>query len=419
MNNESLSILEIIFFIAFAILIIAIFLFIWILIKEKLKKTNNSSNRILGKTDLKDKKNSSPEKIKEYTRQSIFNFMEFDDIKDGMIIQKKGKKFLMIIELQGVNFDLMSGVEKNSVETGFLQFLNSLRNPIQIYVQTRTVNLGASISSYKEKLEDIGNKYRLKNQEYKSKVNSGVYSKEELDKERFELARQKNLYEYGIDIVNNTERMSLNQNILSKHYYIVISHYAEENPDYHYAKDEITNIAFSELYTRAQTIINSLGVCGVLGKVLDSIEISELLYVAYNRDESEMFDLRKVLNSGYEDLYSTAPDVYENRIKELNKKIEEDAELKAKEIVNGVIEETEKQRQAKLIEQRMNFLVNEMAKSIIKQNKKNLGKEITEKAVKLIEDEIEKTDDKDNENGGKDDEDKKKTTRRGKKSAWE
>lgn len=417
MNSESLSILEIILFISSMILMVAIFILIWIVIKERNRKKSANGINKKWKQNNNGKESVSPEKRKEFTKQSIFSFMEFDDIKDGMIIQKNGRKFLMIIELQGINFDLMSGVEKNSVEVGFIQFLNSLRHPIQIYVQTRTVNLGTSINTYKERLNIIGDKYRVKNQEYKGKVNTGTYTKEELDKERFELARQKNLYEYGVDIVNNTERMSLNQNILSKHYYIIISHYADDNPDYHYAKDEIANIAFSELYTRAQTIISSLGVCGVLGKVLDSTEISELLYVAYNRDESEMLDLRKALNSGYEDLYSTAPDVYEERIKELNKKIKEDAEIKAREVVNEVIEETEKQKQAKQIEQRMNFLVNEMAKSIIKQNKRILGKDVTESAVELIENENEKTEDKNKENGGKVDEEKKKSTRRGKKSA--
>ena len=88
-----------------------------------------------------------------YNKQSIFKFMEFDKIEDNMIIQKDGKRFLMVIECQGINYDLMSGLEKNSVEQGFLQFLNTLRYPIQIYVQTRTVNLSSSIDKYKERVD--------------------------------------------------------------------------------------------------------------------------------------------------------------------------------------------------------------------------------------------------------------------------
>ena len=164
-----------------------------------------------------------------YSEQSIFNFMEFDKIEDNMIIQNKGKKFLMVVKCQGVNYDLMSGVEKASVEQGFLQYLNALRYQIQIYVQTRTVDLESSISTYKDKIKLLG-----------------------------EVAKIRNLYEYGVDIVNNTERMSLNKSILSKQYYIIIPYYAEEIGTADYSKDEIQNMAFSELYTRAQSTISLL-----------------------------------------------------------------------------------------------------------------------------------------------------------------
>ena len=66
----------------------------------------------------------------------------------------------MAIECQGVNYDLMSQIEKVSVEEGFQQFLNTLRHPIQIYIQTRTVNLENSISTYKE-VKDNGKRVLL------------------------------------------------------------------------------------------------------------------------------------------------------------------------------------------------------------------------------------------------------------------
>ena len=74
-------------------------------------------------------------------KQSIFNFMEFDNVEDNMIVQKNGNRYLMVINCQGVNYDLMSGVEKNSVEEGFVQFLNTLRHPIQIYIHLLSPHL--------------------------------------------------------------------------------------------------------------------------------------------------------------------------------------------------------------------------------------------------------------------------------------
>lgn len=374
-NSDLVTLLICIFAVMVIMVIVLLCIYMWIKFNEK----KEEKKEIIGKK-------SEPKEVKkEFNKQSIFKFMEFDNIRDNMIIQKDGKRFLMIIECQGINFDLMSGLEKNSVEQGFLQFLNTLRNPIQIYIQTRTVNLAGSIDTYKNKIDSIERKYRQMQMEYTKNVNSRQYTEEQLNKEKFELIRQQNLYEYGKDIINNTERMSLNKNILSKHYYIVISHYVEENPDVHYAKEEIANITFSELYTKAQAIINSLSVCGVNSKILDSVELAELLYVAYNRDDSEVFDLRRTLNSGYEDMYSTAADVYEKRIKELDKKIKEDAMKKANNIALEAIEETEKQKQAKQKEEEIDYLIDEMVKSIINENKKSLGNEIAEKAIELVD----------------------------------
>ena len=75
------------------------------------------------------------------SKESIYKFMEFDEIKDNMIIRKKRTQYVMVIQCQGVNYDLMSEAEKIAVEEGFVQFLNILRFQIQLYVQTRSLNL--------------------------------------------------------------------------------------------------------------------------------------------------------------------------------------------------------------------------------------------------------------------------------------
>ena len=155
-------------------------------------------------------------------------------------------------------------------------------------------------------------------------------------------------------------------------------------------------MAFSELYTKSQTIINSLAVCGINSKILDSVELAELLYVAYNRDESEKYDLKKALNTGYEDLYSTALDVLDKRMKELDLKIEEEAIKKANEVIYDVVEERVKRKEAELSD-----LIDQMAMAIIEENKMTIGGDIAEEAVKKIEKESKKKT-KEKEGGDKD-----------------
>ena len=80
---------------------------------------------------------------------------EFDEIKDSMIVRKNGEQYVMAIQCQGVNYDLLSEQEKIGVEEGFIQLLNTLRFPIQLYIQTRSLNLRDILDEYKNKIKEI------------------------------------------------------------------------------------------------------------------------------------------------------------------------------------------------------------------------------------------------------------------------
>ena len=339
--------------------------------KEKQAKTNAPENN----TDIK--------KDVDYNKNSIFGFMEFDKIDDNMIIRKKGRQYVMVIECQGINYDLMSGLEKNSVEQGFLQFLNTLRYPIQLYIQTRTVNLGNSISRYKTRINSVRNEYMRKQMEYNSMINSDGYTAKEINNARFELVKAQNLYEYGLDIVNSTEKMNLNKNILKKHYYVIISYVPEENIN-EYDSEEVKNMAFSDLYTRAQALISSLGVCDVSGKVLDSKELAELLYIAYNRDESETYQLDNALRAGVDELYSTSKDVLDKRMQQIDAEIQARANIEANEAAVEAMMNQDKLRRAKQKEERMSQLIDEMAKDLLDENEEILGEDVVTDAKKII-----------------------------------
>lgn len=338
-------------------------------------------------------------------KQSIFKFMEFDEVTDNMIIQKNHSRFLMVIECQGINYDLMSGIEKTSVEEGFVQFLNSLRYKIQIYIQTRSIDLESSLEGYRERVREVETKLNRMQMQYQQMLESEEYSDEQLARAQFELTKQTNLYEYGRSVLQDTERMSLNKNILNKKYYIIIPYFSTEAGSENLDKEELRGIAFSELYTRAQSIIRSISVCGVRGKVLTSNELVELLYMAYNRDEAEVFGLDKALKAGYNEMYSTAPDVLKKKMKELDKAIEEKAIQKAQEKVEEARTEIEKEIDEK--EENMDDIIAEMAELIIKQNEKYIGKDVKDKA-------IEKLNAENTKEGGKKNEKKKSTRSRNK-----
>ena len=371
--------------IALAILLVILFVLLAVFITLSLKEKNKDK-----KKGYNEGKNSSEDSTQikngvEYNKNSIFSFMEFEKIEDNMIIKKTRQKYIMVIECQGINYDLMSNLEKNSVEQGFLQFLNTLRYPIQLYVQTRTVNLGSSINRYKTKVSEIRDNYVRRQMEYNTMLNSGTYSQKELNEAKFELVKVQNLYEYGLDIIDNTEKMNLNKNILKKHYYIVISHTPEESTITKYGDDELKNMAFSDLYTKAQALISSIGVCGVSGKVLNSEELAELLYVAYNRDESEVYDLEKAIKAGVNELYATAKNVLDKRMIEINKEIEAKANIKANEMAIEAMMNQDKARKVKQREEQMDELIDVVAKNLLDENEEILGTDVVEDAKELID----------------------------------
>ena len=325
---------------------------------------------------------SAAKTTKSYTVESVFDFMEFDKIEDNMIITKKGTKYVMVVECQGVNYDLMSEVEKNAVEEGFIQFLNTLRHPVQIYTQTRTINLENSIQTYRSKVQEIESQLEKEKLQYDKMVNSGNYTDEEIKAAFYELTKTTNLYEYGKDIIYTTEKMSLNKNVLNQKYYVVIPYYPEELGENNFDRQEITNLAFSELYTRAQSIIRTLGVCGVNGRVLNSNDLVDLLYVAYNRDDAEVYGVDKAIEAGYDELYSTAPDVVDKKMKALNEQIEKEAFDKANQKV--IEAKSEKEQALERKQESMEDLIDQMAKMIIAQNKNIVGKDIAENAIEKV-----------------------------------
>ena len=319
--------------------------------------------------------------------------MEFDDIMDNMIVQKKGKRYLMVVECQGVNYDLMSEMEKVAVEEGFQQFLNTLRHPIQIYIQTRTVNLESSIQTYKDRIRDIENRYTNLQYTLKKMNEDGYYSEEEIRKVEIEITKVENLLDYGKDIIKNTEKMSKNRNVLNKKYYIVIAYSTDDLGNNNYDKEELRGRAFSELYTKAQSLISTLSACSVTGRILNSLELAELLYVAYNRDEAETYDLEREIRAGIMEMYSVAPDVLEKKIKILDQQIQNDAVdlanqhiQKAKSRLQKIVEEKQKSREE---------LVEEMAKLILQENQDYIGRDVAQEAIneleKTIEEESKKT----------------------------
>ena len=312
------------------------------------------------------------------SKESIYKFMEFDEIKDNMIIRKNRTQYVMVIQCQGVNYDLMSEEEKVAVEEGFVQFLNTLRFPIQLYVQTRSLNLKDIIDEYKVKVSAIATDIeKLNSRIANAKAKGNEKLRQRLE---FEKLRKSRVLDYGINISDYVARMSLNKNILQQKNYVIVSYYSSEiSAAADATPDELDNMAFSELYTRAQSTIHALQASGVNGKILDSENLAELLYVAYNRDDSELIQFSKALDSQYDALYSSGKDVLEKK----QEKLDAIVNAEAIELATDSIIKADKYRQIEKLKKAQ--MVKDKATEIIEDYKDQMDPIIYEGAKKEIQ----------------------------------
>ena len=265
--------------------------------------------------------------------------MEFDKILNNMIVQDGGSRFTMAIKCKGINYDLMSEVEQLAVEEGFITFLNTLKYPIQLYVQAQNIDLKGVVEKYKSNTAEIYKKYDDINREYSKLASAFDVNEKKLDAISKERDSITNVYEYAQDMINYVEKMSGNKNLLQRNFYVIVSYSTAEIAAVDkFSKDEIIEMCFTELNTRCQAIISALSSCSVSGKILDSNELADLLYSAYNRDDKGLIGIREALDAGIFRLYSTSEDAIYKKTVAIDEYLKNESRIRALEAIKSVIE---------------------------------------------------------------------------------
>lgn len=289
---------------------------------------------------------------KEIPRKNVLDFMEFDRIVDNMILQENESKYTMVLQCKGINYDLMSDIEQLAIEEGFIVFLNTLKFPVQLYVQARAIDLKKSMDIYQQSVDDIVMKYNDAQEAYKALTNDIDVDFNRIAVAKEQRDRYANILEYAQDITRYVERISLNKNILQRKFYIVFSYYKSEVTSVsEFSKEEIHEICHRELYTRAQSIMSALMSCSVSSRILNSNELAELLFISYNRDDEKLLDIKTALDSGFYRLYSTSQDIYEKKEELIQKEVEDEAAKRVQEAVRQTLRSAVVKSQEEIVEE--------------------------------------------------------------------
>lgn len=340
------------------------------------------------------------EKIVE--QKDMSGFIKFDKIANDMIYQNNGERYTMVIQCKGINYNLMSEIEQMAVEEGFIMFLNTLKFPIQLYVQTRSIDLSDNVRVYKERVKDFVNKQNEVAAKYNEIEDDVDATEEEISYMKKEKLKYANIAEYASDITRYVERMALNKYMLQRNFYIVFSYNKSELvTTENFSKEEYEDLCYNELYTRAQGIVGSLITCSVNCKILTSNELAQLVYVSFNKDDANVINIKDALESGIFRLYTSSDDVIKKRRAmleaELDRQSKERVEQAVKEAIDKglIVSEAESEeavqkeidrRALRIIEKSsVNEKVKQELKNTIKENRKARLKVIEENKAKIME----------------------------------
>jgi hypothetical protein len=195
------------------------------------------------------------------------DFVPIREIRDGIVILKDGSMRALVLA-SSLNFALKSADEQNSIIYQFQNFLNSLDFSVQIFVQSKRLDIRPYIALLEERYkEQVTELMKIQTREYIEFIKTFVE----------------------------------NSNIMTKSFFIIVPYTpptmtASKNPISNLVnkKDEsriIENEKFAEyrsqLEQRVGVVEQGLVRCGVRVAELGTEEVVELYYKIFNPGESE------------------------------------------------------------------------------------------------------------------------------------
>jgi type IV secretory pathway VirB4 component len=186
-------------------------------------------------------------------------FLEIEDIREGVLILKD-KSLRGILVVSSLNFELKSEEEQNAIIYQFQNFLNSLDFPIQIYIQSRRINL----TGYLEKLRELE---RIQKDEL-LKIQTRAY----------------------IEFISNL--VGEGTSIMRKGFYLIVPYYPVLIPGKKrkesFLNEEIFERSKIQLFERMEFVAHGLRGCGLFCSPLNTPELIEFFWSIYHPEESEV-----------------------------------------------------------------------------------------------------------------------------------
>lgn len=154
--------------------------------------------------------------------ESTQDFIDIYDIKNDLVILKNGK-VACVLQLNSINFDLLSTREQDAIISSYSEIINSLNFTIQIVIKSRAMN----IEKYVLKLLDTEQKIsdpllRTQAEAYRKFVQSTIKVNKVLDKQFYLVIPSgyieyeeigKNPFEFFNKLIGKQNKRAVNINV--------------------------------------------------------------------------------------------------------------------------------------------------------------------------------------------------------------
>ena len=195
-------------------------------------------------------------------------YIDISQIQEDVVVMKDGT-LRSVILTSSLNFSLKSEQEQNATVSSYVQFLNSLKFPIQIVIQSRKLNVDNYLNKLQQKEKELTNELL-----------------------RFQIADYRN---YVKELIELSE-------IMSKRFYVVVP-YAPLADKQRGVMDRLQNLFIpatqvtlqrdrfierkKDLMSRVDLVLSGLFGMGLNAQPLNTQQLIELYYESYNPELAE------------------------------------------------------------------------------------------------------------------------------------
>lgn len=276
----------------------------------------------------------NPEKNIEYVDSRIL--LDWDSIvpcnEDMALLKINDVEYLGYLEVGGVPFNLLSAEEKFSLEEMYGNVLNGIDYPIQQYIQSRTMNL-----------DEHNNRYRDNVNRLEKKLNAiekslDMAKREEEIKILSEKKRKlENQVRYGKQLLNYFSKRFIEFTLLEGRYFIILRYYHDESQFEDFTDYDILESAFNDIVNRGTLFIDNFTRKKMKCKFLNGIEIAELLFNSFNKEDGSSTRIENMLKKNYNHLCTTSKPLHVKRMEHEMKNVAKEQEA-LREIIKEELE---------------------------------------------------------------------------------